>query len=405
VRDTLYIQLREPAPDGALAYVLTGADESLGLTVERAPLEQILALAPGKKLVLFVPGTDVRLTSASVPARTLPKILQAVPYALEDQLAEDVEPLHFAVTLDAQRRRTGDAHPVAIVARERMDAWLAPFRERALKVEALVPETLCLPVPESEHWTGYAEAQRVTVRTGLYTGFACALADLAMSLDVADPEHRIPLRLNVAREVEQDFTALGRPLELLPGSGSPLELFVKSWRPDRAINLMQGAYSAQEHWQGLARPWRIALGIAAAWAALAFGVSALQAVRLGSELKQQDAANVARFQALFPNETRIVDLAAQAQQQLAQLRGGGGKAPLFSLLGALSSALSANAGLTLQSIQFRDGAMVLALTGTDLSALENLRSWFAAHREATLEVQAANAGANGVQIRLKLTPA
>ena len=145
--------------------------------------------------------------------------------------------------------------------------------------------------------------------------------------------------------------------------------------------------------------------MAVAWAVLAFGLQSLQAVRLGAELKKQDADNIARYQQLFPEETRIVDLAAQAQQQLAQLRGGGGRAPMFQLLGALSAALAANNGLTLQSIQFREGAMFLGLTGTDLSALEGLRTWFASHREAALEVQSANAGVSGVQIRLKLTPA
>lgn len=404
MRDTLYLQLREPAADGTLAYVLTGADETLGIKVEHAPLEQILGLATGRRLVLFVPGADVRLTTASVPARQLQKILQAVPYALEDQLAEDVETLHFAVTLDPRRRRSADVHPVAIVARARMEAWLAPLRARNLKPEAVVPETLCLPPPEPDHWTGYAESDRVTLRTGMYTGFACALADLPLYLEMADPEHQIPLRLNVVNEVAQDFTALARPLELLPGNISALELFVRGYRPEQAINLLQGAYSGQEGWQRLVKPWRLALGVALGWLVFAFGVQALQAVQLGKELRKQDADNIARFQALYPEETRIVDLSAQVQQKLAQLHGGA-KAPMFQLLGALSAALAANTGLTLQSVQFREGAMYLGLTGTDLQALENLRGWFASHHDATLEVQSANAGAAGVQIRLKLTPA
>lgn len=405
MRDTLYIQLREPAADGTLAYVLTGADDTLGIRIEHAPLEQILGRTVGKRIVLFVPGADVRLTTASVPAHTLAKILQAVPYALEDQLAEDVETLHFAIAIDPRHRGTAGTHPVAIVARARMNAWLAPLRERKLRPDAVVPETLCLPPPEPDHWTGYAEADRVTLRTGMYSGFACALTDLPLYLEMADPEHRIPLRLNVVNEVSQDFTALARPLELLPGNLSALEVFVKGYRLDQAINLLQGAYAGQEGWQRLLKPWRLALGAALAWLVLAFGVQALQAVQLGRELRKQDADNIARFQALYPEESRIVDLSAQVQQKLTQLRGGGGKAPIFQLLGALSAALAANTGLTLQSIQFREGAMFLGLTGTDLSALEGLRAWFAAHHDATLEVQSANAGASGVQIRLKLTPA
>ena len=405
MRDTLYLHLTDAFADAPVDYVLTGADDKLGVKVEHAPLEQVLALAPGRRLVVFVPGADVRLTTVSVPARSLQKILQAAPYALEDQLAEDVETLHFAVAIDPNRRRANDAHPVAVVSRARMEAWLAPLRARKLHADALVPETLALPAPEAGHWSGYADGARVAIRTGGFSGFACALAELPMVLQVADPEHQIPLRLNVGRGVEYDFTALGRAVDLLPGTVSPLEVFVKHWSPERAIDLLQGAYSGAQDWQRLARPWRLALGAAAGWAVLSFAAQAVDAVRLGNELKQQDAANIARFQALFPAETRIVDLAAQAQQQLAQVRGGGGRAPMFTLLSAVSASLASNPGLTLQSIQFREGSMILGLTGTDLSALEGLRAWFAAHRDTTLEVQSANAGSSGVQIRLKLTPA
>jgi general secretion pathway protein L len=405
VRDTLYIQLRDSAPDGRLAYAVAGGQPGLGVQAQHGTLDTLLALAPGKRIVLFVPGIDVRLTSVQVPARQAQKILLAAPYVLEDQLAEDVDTLHFAIAADPQRRRANDPQPVAVVARARMDAWLAPLRAKNMKPDALIPETLSLPPPEAGRWHGLAEPGRVTVRTGTFTGFACTLDDLAAYLQIADPEARMPLRLFVARDVEHDFTLLGRPVELLPGYGSPLEVLVRHWRPDTSINLLQGAYSQREDWQRLARPWRLAAGLAAGWAALAFVNEGAQAFRAGQELERQEQQNLARYQALFPGETRIVNLAVQAEQQLAALRGGGARAPLFHLLDSLAAALTANSGLTLQSMQFRDGALHLSLTGTDLQALETLRAWYGAHREAVLEVEAANASAEGVQIRLKLTPA
>jgi general secretion pathway protein L len=364
-RDTLFIQLRDDAPEGRLAYALTGAHAGSGLRVEHGTLETILSLAPGRRIVVFVPGADVRLSSVQVPARQPQKVLQAAPYALEDQLAEDVDTLHFAIAPDAQRRAANAAHPVAITARTRMDAWLAPLRQAGLKAQAVVPETLSLPPPEELRWTGLAEAGRVTVRTGAYTGFACTLDDLGTYLQIADPDARAQLRLFVAREADRDFSTLGRPVELLPGYGSALEVLARNWRPENSINLLQGAYAPQEDWQRAVQPWRTAAGIAAAWLA--------------------------------------VTLAAQAQTQLAALRSGGARAPLFALLGSVSQALAANPGLTLQSLQFREGALHLSLTGSDLQALESLRTWYGRRSDAVLHVEAANAGAEGVQIRLKVT--
>jgi general secretion pathway protein L len=256
VRDTLYLQLRDTAADARIAYALVSGPPGVGVTAEHDTLERALELAAGRRLVVFVPGLAVRLASVQVPARQAQKILQAAPYALEDQLAEDVDTLHFAIEDAPQRRPAGAPHPVAIVARERMEQWLAPLRARQLKPDALVPETLCLPMPEGDRWTALAEPDRVTVRTGPYTGFACPLEDFEMYLQLADPAGQTPLRLFVSRDVESDFTRLPRPVELLPGYGSPLEVLVRHWRRETSINLLQGAYSQREDWRRATRPWR-----------------------------------------------------------------------------------------------------------------------------------------------------
>lgn len=402
MRDTLYIQVRDAAPDAPVSFALVAGAPGASVPVEHDGYEQVLARAVGRRIVLFVPGTDVRLAAVQVPARQPQKVLQAAPYALEDQLAEDVDTLHFAIAT-AGRRAAGEPHPVAIVARERMEQWLAPLRARNLRADAVVPETLSLPVPEPGRWTGLAEAGRVTVRTGAFTGFTCALGDLESYLQLADATTTVPLRLFVARDVDYDFTRLARPVELMPGSASALEVLVRHWRDDTAIDLLQGAYSQRQDWQGLGRPWRIAAAVAAAWAVVAVAGEIAQAVRDHVELRRLEQANVERYRSLYPEATRFDNLAAQVRQQLLAARGGGAQAPLLPLLDALAASLAANPGLTLQSLQFREGALYLNLTGNDLQALESLRAWYGAHPGTQLSVQDTSASPDGVQVRLRLS--
>lgn len=406
MRDTLYLQFRDDAADAPVAYALVAGTPGASVPVQYDGLDAVLAQAANRRIVLFVPGADVRLTTVQVPARQAQKVLQAAPYALEDQLAEDVDTLHFAIAAGAPRRRANEPHPVAIVARERMDQWLAPLRERQLRAEFVVPETLSLPAPDAGRWTGLAEAGRVTIRTGTFTGFTCALGDLEAYLQLADPPALTPLRLFVAKDVDYDFTRLGRPIELLPGYGSALEVLVRHWREETSIDLLQGAYSQKQEWQSLGRPWRIAAAVAAGWLVVALANEVAETVRGNAELRRLEQANIERYKTLFPQTTRFDNLALQAQQQLLALRGaGGGQAPLLQLLDAVAASLGATPGLTLQSLQFRENALFLSLTGTDLQALENLRAWYGAHPATQLSVQDTNAAPDGVQIRLKLTPA
>ncbi len=83
-------------------------------------------------MCVVVPGTDVLLTEPELPAKAGAKLQQIVPYALEEQLAEDIDELHFAIG-----KRVGDAPttPVAVVALSLMDEWT-----NALKAAGLAPE-------------------------------------------------------------------------------------------------------------------------------------------------------------------------------------------------------------------------------------------------------------------------
>ncbi|WP_161554164.1 type II secretion system protein GspL [Stenotrophobium rhamnosiphilum] len=401
MRETLYIRLHSAAPEAVTAFCIAKPDAVVSFAVNHAPLSDILPQAAGRKVVVLVSSSDVRLTSVTVPARQAAKVLQAAPYALEDQLAEDVDTLHFALG----PRQLNGSYPVAVIAKAKIEEWLTPFRAAGLMPDVLVPETLCLPEAETDRWSALAEPGHITVRSAGFNGFGCVAEDLPLFLEMADPEKQAQLRILISRSFQGDFTQLGWPVELFPGFAEPMEALLQNYRPDHSINLLQGAYSPREDFKRIWQPWRIAAILAAIWIALTGLNHGVQAFKLKRQLNAQNQENVQRFQQLFPTETRIVDLSAQAEQQFTRLKGGGASGTLLPLIGTLSSALTATPGLLLQSLQYRDGALFVALTGTDLQQLETLRAWFTQHHGTTLEVQSANAGSDGVQIRIKLTPA
>ena len=401
MRETLYIRLRSSALDAPTAYCIASSDAALSWPVQEAALEQVLAQARGRRVIVLVPGADVRLTQVRVPARNAAKVLQAAPYALEDQLAEDVDTLHFALGT----RNADDSHPVAVVAHSRMQEWLAPLRERGIVPEALLPETLCLPLAEEGRWSALAEDEQISVRSAAYGGFSCVPDDLPLYLQAAGIAADTVLRIIVPRSFHGDLTRLEQPVELLPGFASPLEALLQNLRLERSINLLQGAYSQREDYQRLWQPWRAAAILLAGWVLIAAVDHGVQAHRLGLELAAQQERNATRFRELFPAEQRIVDLSAQLEQQARLLQAGGAQGGFLPLMETLAAAMASASGLSLQSLQFREGALYVSLTGSDLQQLESLRGWFAQGRDAVMEVQSANSGADGVQIRLKLSPA
>src|SRR6185503_5144866 len=94
------------------------------------------------------------------------KVLQAVPYMLEDKLAEDVESLHFALGA-----RTEAGQLVAVVNRARLRACIDALQDAGLKPASLIPD-VCALAPEAGQAAVALDGDTALVRMPEGGGFA-----------------------------------------------------------------------------------------------------------------------------------------------------------------------------------------------------------------------------------------
>ena len=87
--------------------------------------------------LVLVPGTDVLLAEPVLPLKSGAKLAQVVPFALEEQLAADVEDLHFAVG----KREARPVTPVAVVVARAHGRHGGALRDAALHADAIYAET------------------------------------------------------------------------------------------------------------------------------------------------------------------------------------------------------------------------------------------------------------------------
>jgi type II secretion system protein L len=87
-------------------------------------------------IIALVPAETVLTTSVDLPIKSGARLRAALPFALEEQLAEDVENLHFA----SGRRDDNGLLPVAVVADEQMREWLTTLEAAGIFAEKIIPE-------------------------------------------------------------------------------------------------------------------------------------------------------------------------------------------------------------------------------------------------------------------------
>lgn len=360
--------------------------------VASGSLGDALAAADGRAVSLIIPGEQCLLCSIDLPIRSHSKLLKALPYALEERLAEDPDNLHFALG----PRTASGAIGVAVIAIEQMQAWVDVLGGDKVNAVAIVPDTLCLPRPAAEGMSVLLDAPgHVVLRNGDTAGFAGEVDLLADSLllqpdadlqvyrhsEVALPE---VLGARAVRDVAQ-------PLDALRGqAGSP------------RINLLQGSYAPRSNLGKRFAVLRLTSMLAAACLLLALASAGIRHVSLQQQLQQLQTQQQELMHSAFPQIHRIVNAKVQAQQALQALRGGSGGGSLYALTSALTDALRQVPGLQLQSLQLREGRISLEMTGSNLQTLDGLRKVFADNRQYALNVDSANASDGKVSIRATL---
>ena len=95
------------------------------------------AVSRSGKVVALAPATQILLAEPVLPPGSGVKLARAVPFALEEQLTEDVDQLSFAIG----RRRSGGSTPVAAVSRTVLQDWLSRLERRRARAAGACTRT------------------------------------------------------------------------------------------------------------------------------------------------------------------------------------------------------------------------------------------------------------------------
>ena len=401
MRNTLLLR-KDPANAAAWCWLSLDNEGRPQGSIYTGTLADAAIEASGQRVVVLVSGAAGLLTRVSIPVRGRQRLLRAVPYALEEQLSEEVDNLHFAVGTTQE----DGAWPVAVISKPFMDSLTADFLEAGLDVQQVIPEILALP-NNGEETSVLVENDVALVRTGSSSGFAVDSDNLGIMLAarMADEEASLqPLHLFVSKdELRPDMAEYVGETLVEPFAGDPLNVFARGLESG-SINLLQGAYSRSGDWARLLRPWRATAALLVAGIIISNVVMGIDYFRLSRESEQLHAQIEKTFREALPEIQRIVNPRIQMQQRLDALQrrqgtGGG----FLSLLGQSGSVLKGTQGVQVSGATFRAGRLDVDLTVSNLQLLDELKQALMKSGRLSVEIQSATTGQDQrVQSRLRI---
>jgi general secretion pathway protein L len=343
-----------------------------------------------RKVIVLVPSAEVLTTSVDIPVKGS-KLQAALPYALEEYLAEDVEDLHFA----AGSRRSNGQTPVSVVSHERLREWLAALEYAGIVPDLVIAETYGLArIPGTISML--VADDLVFINDGADVELVMqdvspgdALAAIGV-LDEQPPDSEddesasrsMPRHVLVYCEpgederYQHDWIAMRHELDsvdvkLLPDGVMPrLAVTVAT---GAGVNLLQGAYAPRKEYSGLFRPWKYAAMLALAFALVGVGAKALDFYLMSKQEAELRALFNAEYRQMLPGAPETDDPVAVVES-LRRRIGNDAAPPLFlQSMEQLGRAMQQNEDARIQAISFRAGVIDLRVSAPNVATLDGIQ--------------------------------
>ncbi|MDH3325464.1 MAG: type II secretion system protein GspL [Gammaproteobacteria bacterium] len=404
MRDQIIIRM--PTDDNASFSWVKLSSVIISPVIEQGSLESLVTASVGFQVVVLVPGSNIVLLNVSVPTQNKQRMLKAIRYANEEELAADVDSLHFSLG----NIETKDQVPVAVVEIELMNQWLDLLQSAGLAVDVMMPETLAAPLVENE-LTIVIEDNAALLRGGDYDAFYVDVDNLSLmlSLWLKDNADNLPQSIVVwgTDETETFLPDVSEEIKVEHKVASKGLLGILDSHPinfEKTINLLQGDYSRREQLGKIWRPWRLAASLAGALFVLQLGLAITQSSMLESQsLALKTEANKI-YKDAFPDARRIVNPRKQMEQKLKELKGDSSSSSItfLTLLVGTGQVFQATAGLNLKSIRYKNNMLDVDLEVPNYQVLDELKQKLTKKAERSVEIQSAVTRGDIVQGRLQI---
>ncbi|AEG09495.1 type II secretion system protein GspL [Shewanella baltica] len=340
--ERLFIRLGRTAEQACSWLVWSEQEQEIIASGELANAQGLSTLterAGNRPVDVLVPAAAMTLTSVHLPEKGQRQALKALPFMLEEALAEDVDAMHFTVG-----PRDGDALSVVAVAHEQMQTWLSCLTEAGLKVKRIVPDCLALPLQECQ-WAAMNFGNELLLRTGLATGQSLPLPWLPIALEQLRPAQG---EVSVASYTDMQLEGV----ELKPQSLELPMLVLARGILHAPVNLLSGVYTPKREYSKQLMMWKSAAIVIAIACVLALVNKGLTIHQVNGQIADLKAQSESIYQQLVPGNSRIVNLRSQMESQLRALQGQGSGAEFFAMLDGLQDAFKQVPELKPNSLRF-----------------------------------------------------
>ena len=380
--------------------------------ISTGSLTELSEVAADHPAIVLLNSQCLHINQLQLPTQNMQKLLKAVPYAIEEFIADDIDNFHFVVA----KNKHDNATSVVGINRDTLKNIIQFFQDANINVEKIIPDALCLAA-ESRQWVCLNYKNTSYLQTDITNGMVVSheLLPYVLSSKLQDESVARPEKILLFCEQENTaaFDALKAEnifdddieINNIVYNTHPLVVFCGNYKQAMPLNLLQNEFKPRRKTSGYWQHWRLAASLAAIWLVLHLGLTGFQ----HAQLKQENIATKARIEKIykkaFPQSRKIISPRVQMEQKLKELKGSAGnssKGLLFLLSESFGTLTHDKQNITLQSLTFRNNRMDIGLEGSNLQAIENLNKNLNSNKKIKSEIVSSSSEKDKVKGNIRI---
>lgn len=373
--ERLIIRLASEASQKNHWLIWSDSEDEIIASGQVASAEQLKLLtekAEQRVVICLLPGVDTCIKAIAINGVFNRQMQQALPYLVEEEIASDVETVHFAVIA----KQTDLLH-VAICDKQKIAMWLSWLEAAQISCRQFIPEGLALPDCDQGKWQALQLEKQWLVRESQDIAWSCEQAMLAPLLQGKlenNPEQQIQSYSALPESVTGQWIHTDPIL--------PMELLSRGTINNK-VNLLTGQFKARKESSGLLEKWRLPAILTLLFSFILMFNLYLSSVQIEKQTRLVELQVEAVYSQAFPLQNRLkyVRIKKKIKNMLVGLNGGAEESGFLSMLNELLPAFINNPQLQASGLKFdsKKGEMRISVSGNNFQSFEKFSAAIPAH--------------------------
>lgn len=316
--DIHWLQYNDKAQETIASGCLNNASE----------LDKLTELAKTATVQVLVSGCDISYFEMTLPKANRRQALDAIPFMLEDELAADIDTLHFVYSANK-----GETQGVYVCAKSKILEWLNWLENANIFTTQLTPDYLTLPVAEDDSVSMLQIGNDLLIRSSINNGMTvdCDWINIALPHIAQDKELLIS-HYGVDENYQlESYTWTEQ--RLLPPMEQLAQGMVKS-----PINILVGSFEQNKQQHNYFKIWRPVAIAASLLIVLFFTEQLIRVNQIEERILVLKKQSTSIYKKINPNVKRVIKMKSRMTNEIKKLSGGSEGSELNNMLESLQQA-------------------------------------------------------------------